>query len=135
MSRLCNMKWLVLLSLVLANLVRTPSPIVRVGSGLVRGLVSDDGKIHQYLGVPYATVDKSNRFQVSGSKILRTILISNTIIFIPHWAHTYVYILFCPCMCYYVMYIYNIIFVNCVIVTYWFWINYLPFFVCSLRLL
>ncbi|XP_069361712.1 esterase FE4-like [Maniola hyperantus] len=57
------MKWLALLSLIFANLVKEPAPVVRVGSGLVRGTVSDDGRIYMYLGIPYATVDKRNRFQ------------------------------------------------------------------------
>ncbi|CAG9563705.1 unnamed protein product [Danaus chrysippus] len=83
------MKYWVLLSLALANLVRTPSPVVRVGSGLVRGLVSDDGRVYKYLGVPYATVDKTNRFQ-SVNDLLRAIkytkiknLITSDMLFVP----------------------------------------------------
>ncbi|XP_039759617.1 esterase FE4-like isoform X1 [Pararge aegeria] len=57
------MKWVVLLSLIIANIVKEPAPVVRVGSGLVRGTVSDTGRIYMYLGIPYATVDRRNRFQ------------------------------------------------------------------------
>ncbi|XP_023941603.1 esterase FE4 [Bicyclus anynana] len=57
------MKWLVLLSMIFANIVKEPAPVVRVGSGLVRGTVSDSGRFYMYLGIPYATVDERNRFQ------------------------------------------------------------------------
>lgn len=59
-----KMKWVALLSLVLANLVKEPAPVVRVRSGLVRGTLSDNGRMYMYFGIPYATVDRENRFQV-----------------------------------------------------------------------
>lgn len=61
------MKWLALVSLIAANLVRIPTPVVKITSGLVRGRVSENGKFYEYLGIPYGTVDDSNRFQVSFS--------------------------------------------------------------------
>ncbi|KAG6460768.1 hypothetical protein O3G_MSEX012204 [Manduca sexta] len=57
------MKWLALLSLIAANLVRLPAPVVRISSGLIRGRVSENGKFYEYLGIPYGTVDERNRFQ------------------------------------------------------------------------
>ncbi|XP_047535864.1 esterase FE4-like [Vanessa atalanta] len=57
------MKYVALLSLLLANVVKEPTPLVKVGSGLVRGRVSDNGRIYQYFGIPYATVTEKNRFQ------------------------------------------------------------------------
>ncbi|XP_022815866.1 juvenile hormone esterase-like [Spodoptera litura] len=57
------MKWLVLLSLIAARMVQQPTQPVRTRSGLVRGTVSRNGKFFQYFGIPYATVDDSNRFQ------------------------------------------------------------------------
>ncbi|KAJ0173900.1 hypothetical protein K1T71_010046 [Dendrolimus kikuchii] len=57
------MKWLALISLIAANLVRLPAPVVRTTSGLVKGRVSENGKFYEYLGIPYGTVDDRNRFQ------------------------------------------------------------------------
>ncbi|XP_013192658.1 cholinesterase 2 [Amyelois transitella] len=57
------MKWVALLSLIAANVVQQPSPVVRVGGGLVRGSVSEDGRFYQYFGIPYGKVDQRNRFQ------------------------------------------------------------------------
>ncbi|KAJ8718217.1 hypothetical protein PYW07_006147 [Mythimna separata] len=57
------MKWLVLMSLILARLVQQPTQPVRTRAGLVRGTVSRNGKFFQYFGIPYATVDERNRFQ------------------------------------------------------------------------
>ncbi|XP_026763027.2 esterase FE4-like [Galleria mellonella] len=56
-------KWVALVSLIAANFIEQRSPVVRTRSGLVRGTLSDDGALHQYLGIPYATVDHTNRFQ------------------------------------------------------------------------
>lgn len=58
------MKWLVLVSLIAARMVQQPTQPVRTRSGLVRGTVSRNGNFFQYFGIPYATVDDSNRFQV-----------------------------------------------------------------------
>lgn len=58
------MKYVVLLSLILANFVREPTPVVKVQSGLIRGRVSDDGRIYEYFGIPYGTVTRRNRFRV-----------------------------------------------------------------------
>nr|XP_049701366.1 juvenile hormone esterase isoform X1 [Helicoverpa armigera] len=57
------MKWVVLWSLLAARVLHQPTQPVRTRSGLVRGAVSRDGKLFQYFGIPYATVDESNRFQ------------------------------------------------------------------------
>ncbi|XP_072942587.1 bile salt-activated lipase-like [Epargyreus clarus] len=57
------MKWLALLSLIAANVVKVPSPVVRTESGLVRGRISDNGRFHQYFGIPYGTVNQENRFK------------------------------------------------------------------------
>ncbi|XP_049876911.1 esterase FE4-like [Pectinophora gossypiella] len=58
-----GMKWVVLLWLVAAALVREPAPLVRTRSGLVRGVLSHDRRSYQYFGIPYGRVDRSNRFQ------------------------------------------------------------------------
>ncbi|XP_059048779.1 uncharacterized protein LOC131844012 [Achroia grisella] len=58
-------KWVALTSLIAANLVQQRSPVVNTWSGRVRGSLSADGTYHQYLGIPYATVDHTNRFQAS----------------------------------------------------------------------
>ncbi|CAH0589985.1 unnamed protein product [Chrysodeixis includens] len=58
-----DMKWLVLVSLLVARLVQQPTPEVRMRGGLVRGTVSRNGLFYQYFGIPYATVDERNRFQ------------------------------------------------------------------------
>ncbi|KAM3959374.1 esterase FE4 [Aphomia sociella] len=57
------LKWVALVALIATNLVQQPSPVVRTSSGLVRGRLSEDGGFHQYFGIPYATVDHTNRFQ------------------------------------------------------------------------
>lgn len=57
------MKWLILVSLIAANLVRLPAPVVRTSSGLVRGRISENGHFYEYLGIPYGTVNDTNRFQ------------------------------------------------------------------------
>ncbi|XP_053614445.1 cholinesterase 2 isoform X2 [Plodia interpunctella] len=57
------MKWVALLSLIFANVVQQPTPVLRTEAGLVRGSVSDDGRFYQYTGIPYARVDRRNRFQ------------------------------------------------------------------------
>ncbi|KAG7301778.1 hypothetical protein JYU34_014805 [Plutella xylostella] len=56
-------KWVALFSLIAANLVQQPAPLVRTSSGLVRGRVSENGRFYQYFGIPYATVNETNRFQ------------------------------------------------------------------------
>ncbi|XP_045502270.1 uncharacterized protein LOC123699375 [Colias croceus] len=57
------MKWLALFSLIVANLIKEPSPVIRVDSGLLRGRISDNGQFYQYFGIPYGTVNEKNRFQ------------------------------------------------------------------------
>ncbi|XP_059048806.1 juvenile hormone esterase-like [Achroia grisella] len=56
-------KWAALAWLIAAGLIQQRSPAVRTRGGLVRGSLSADGTYHQYLGIPYATVDHTNRFQ------------------------------------------------------------------------
>ncbi|XP_075981734.1 juvenile hormone esterase-like [Anticarsia gemmatalis] len=56
-----SVKWLVLVSLWAARLVRQPTAPVRVSGGLVRGAMRPDGAYAQYFGIPYATV--THRFQ------------------------------------------------------------------------
>ncbi|RVE47054.1 hypothetical protein evm_008238 [Chilo suppressalis] len=57
------MKWVALTTLIAAGLVQIPSPVVRVSSGLLRGRLDPGGTYYQYFGVPYGTVDETNRFQ------------------------------------------------------------------------
>ncbi|XP_068620355.1 esterase FE4-like [Battus philenor] len=57
------MKWLALLSLIVANVVKVPTPVVKTSSGLVRGRVSDNGLFYQYFGIPYGYVSEENRFK------------------------------------------------------------------------
>ncbi|CAH0401483.1 unnamed protein product [Chilo suppressalis] len=57
------MKWVALTTLIATGLVQIPSPVVRVSSGLLRGRLDPGGTFYQYLGVPYATVDETNRFK------------------------------------------------------------------------
>ncbi|XP_061720466.1 cholinesterase 1-like [Cydia pomonella] len=59
-------KWLVLWSLWAARLARQPSAPLRVGSGLLRGSIAHDGSHIAYLGIPYATVARENRFKAPG---------------------------------------------------------------------
>lgn len=40
-------------------------PLVDTNSGLIRGLVSDNGQYAMFLGIPYGVVDKENPFGVS----------------------------------------------------------------------
>lgn len=40
-------------------------PLVDSKVGLIRGLRADDGDYSMFLGIPYATVDRSNPFGVS----------------------------------------------------------------------
>lgn len=49
------------------NLVDQPAPEVEIEQGILSGIVSGDGSILEYIGIPYATVNSSNRFQVSFS--------------------------------------------------------------------
>lgn len=59
-------KWLVLWSLWAARLARQPTAPLRVSSGLLRGSVASDGSHVAYLGIPYATVTRENRFKAPG---------------------------------------------------------------------
>ncbi|KPI94515.1 hypothetical protein RR46_05767 [Papilio xuthus] len=59
------MKWLVLLSLIVANVVRVPTPVVKTSGGLVRGRLSEDGLFYTYFGIPYGYVGDENRFKAS----------------------------------------------------------------------
>ncbi|CAF4788681.1 unnamed protein product [Pieris macdunnoughi] len=54
-------RWVVLSSLWLAQLVKQPTPIISVSSGLLRGTVSTDGTHLRYNGIPYALI--TERFQ------------------------------------------------------------------------
>nr|AQY62760.1 carboxylesterase [Pieris rapae] len=54
-------RWVVLSSLWLAQLVKQPTPIINVSSGLLRGRVSTDGTHLRYNGIPYALIP--DRFQ------------------------------------------------------------------------
>ncbi|XP_063540498.1 uncharacterized protein LOC134749488 [Cydia strobilella] len=58
-----DMKWLALFSLVAATVLQQPAPLVRTRSGYVRGRVSRDGRLVEYLGIPYGTVNDENRFK------------------------------------------------------------------------
>ncbi|XP_014364676.2 juvenile hormone esterase [Papilio machaon] len=57
------MKWLVLVSLIVANVLRVPTPVVKTSGGLVRGRLSDNGLFYTYLGIPYGYVGDENRFK------------------------------------------------------------------------
>ncbi|XP_041976599.1 esterase FE4-like [Aricia agestis] len=59
-----NIKYLVLFSLFVMNLVDQPAPEVSLAQGVVGGRISADGTVLQYIGIPYATVEK--RFQAPG---------------------------------------------------------------------
>ncbi|XP_041976559.1 esterase FE4-like [Aricia agestis] len=59
-----NMKYLVLFSLFVMNLVDQPAPEVSLAQGVVGGKISTDGTVMQYIGIPYATIEK--RFQAPG---------------------------------------------------------------------
>ncbi|XP_026318641.1 esterase FE4-like [Hyposmocoma kahamanoa] len=56
-------KKLVLFSLFAMNLVDQPAPEVEIQQGIVSGIISADGSILEYIGIPYATANSSNRFQ------------------------------------------------------------------------
>ncbi|XP_068620357.1 juvenile hormone esterase-like [Battus philenor] len=56
-------RWVVLWTLWAMRLVRQPTAPVQVASGLVRGSVSPDGSHARYLGIPYASAERSRRFQ------------------------------------------------------------------------
>ncbi|XP_026318639.1 bile salt-activated lipase-like [Hyposmocoma kahamanoa] len=56
-------KKLVLFSLFAMNLVDQPAPEVEIEQGIVSGIISADGSILEYIGIPYATANSSNRFQ------------------------------------------------------------------------
>ena len=59
------MKYIILFSLLLVNFVRERTPVVKVKEGFLRGLISEDGEVYQFFGIPYGVVTKGNRFQVS----------------------------------------------------------------------
>ncbi|CAK1553122.1 unnamed protein product [Leptosia nina] len=56
-------KWVALVAFIGANLLQEPSPVIRVNEGLLRGRISDNGKFYQYFGIPYGSVDETNRFR------------------------------------------------------------------------
>lgn len=64
------LKWVLFFWFIGTKLLKEPGPVIRVKDGLVRGRLSDDGKSYQYFGIPYGTVDETNRFQVSKQFIL-----------------------------------------------------------------
>lgn len=57
-------KKLVLFSLFALNLVEQPAPEVEIEQGKLSGIINADGTILEYIGIPYATVNSTNRFQV-----------------------------------------------------------------------
>lgn len=57
------MKWLALVWLIAASVVRQPAPVLRTREGFVRGVLSRNGRFFEYFGIPYATVNETNRFQ------------------------------------------------------------------------
>lgn len=57
-------KNLVLFSLFAMNLIDQPAPEVEIEQGIVSGIISADGSVLEYIGIPYATANSSNRFQV-----------------------------------------------------------------------
>ncbi|XP_022117453.2 esterase FE4-like [Pieris rapae] len=56
-------KWLVFIWLIATKLLKDPGPVIKVKDGLLRGRTSVDGNSYQYFGIPYGTVDQTNRFQ------------------------------------------------------------------------
>lgn len=58
-------KKLVLFTLFATNLVDQPAPEVNIEQGILSGIVSADGSILEYIGIPYATTTSETRFKVS----------------------------------------------------------------------
>ncbi|XP_049866585.1 esterase FE4-like [Pectinophora gossypiella] len=56
-------KRIVLFTLFALNLVDQPTPPVKIEQGTLTGNVNADGTILEYIGIPYGTVNSSNRFQ------------------------------------------------------------------------
>lgn len=57
-------KRIVLFTLFVMNIVDQPAPEVQIEQGILSGIVSDDGSILEYIGVPYATTNSDTRFKV-----------------------------------------------------------------------
>lgn len=56
-------KNIMLLAFIAMNVLEQPAPEVQIEQGIVRGMISGDGTVHEYMGIPYATVGEK-RFQV-----------------------------------------------------------------------
>ncbi|KAM3956354.1 esterase FE4-like [Aphomia sociella] len=56
-------KKLVLFTLFAMNLVEQPAPEVTIEQGTLTGKINADGKIFEYVGIPYATTNSDSRFQ------------------------------------------------------------------------
>ncbi|KAG7299981.1 hypothetical protein JYU34_017016 [Plutella xylostella] len=55
-------KNIMLLAFIAMNVLEQPAPEMRIEQGIVRGMISGDGTVHEYMGIPYATVGEK-RFQ------------------------------------------------------------------------
>ncbi|XP_013201071.2 esterase FE4 [Amyelois transitella] len=56
-------KNVVLFTLFAMNLVDQPTPEVTIAQGTLTGKISSDGSIYEYMGIPYASTNSSNRFK------------------------------------------------------------------------
>lgn len=59
-----SIKKIALLTFIAINIVDEPSPEVTIEQGRLVGKISGDGTFFEYLGIPYASVNHSARFQV-----------------------------------------------------------------------
>lgn len=57
-------KRIVLFTLFAMNIVDQPAPEVEIEQGIVGGIISADGAILEYIGIPYATTNSDSRFKV-----------------------------------------------------------------------
>lgn len=57
-------KTIVLFTLFAMNLVDQPAPEVEIEQGILSGIISADGSILEYIGIPYATTNSDTRFKV-----------------------------------------------------------------------
>ncbi|XP_068630855.1 esterase FE4-like [Battus philenor] len=59
-------KYLVLFTLVVANLIDEPAPQVTIDQGVLTGKLSRNGMFFEYIGIPYASTNSSVRFKAPG---------------------------------------------------------------------
>lgn len=69
-----NKKRIVLFTLIAMNIVDQPAPEVKIHQGILSGKISTCGTFFEYLGIPYATSNKENRFQVSEQVLLLKVI-------------------------------------------------------------